>query len=130
MMHAFGMVGLGICLSVIGLLSVILLGGGLFVLLRRFGRLGGSREEHRLNRKQQSIPKRREAAASELFRLAKRHRGFLTVSDVVSEMGLDPKDAEQLLQGLTDGQRVDMRVDNDGVVHYVFPELESSLRHS
>jgi hypothetical protein len=60
---------------------------------------------------------------AEVFRLAKRYNGVLTVSDVVTELGLDPEEAERLLQRVTDSQRVDMRVDADGVVRYVFREL-------
>ncbi|MFP4406953.1 MAG: hypothetical protein ACLFPW_00390 [Spirochaetaceae bacterium] len=37
--------------------------------------------------------------------------------------GVEPKEAETLLEGLTDGQRVDMQVDSDGVVRYVFREF-------
>lgn len=41
---------------------------------------------------------------------------------------LEPQDRpipEELLDGLTDGQRVDMQVDSDGVVRYVSRELNS-----
>jgi Mn-dependent DtxR family transcriptional regulator len=58
-----------------------------------------------------------------IYRLAKRYDGVLTVSDVVSELDIEPGEAEALLQRLTDGQRVDMDVDHDGVIRYVFREL-------
>ncbi|MDA3951236.1 MAG: hypothetical protein PF508_18660 [Spirochaeta sp.] len=39
------------------------------------------------------------------------------------EFGIDPHEAEKLLDGLTDGQRVVMDVGTDGLVRYVFREL-------
>ena len=120
MMHGWGMGGFGMGFPFLGLLVLILLGGGLFILLRKDG-------PFRLSRRHQNqgagLPGARRAAAPEIFRLAKRHAGVLTVSDVVSELGIDPAEAEELLQGLTDGQRVDMEVSPDGVVRYVFREL-------
>lgn len=45
------------------------------------------------------------------------------MSNVVLELGIDPKAAETLLDELTDGQRVVMDVGDDGVVRYVFREF-------
>ena len=108
-----------------GPLTLILLGGGLYILLRKLGLFDGSRRENVLNREDGSIPRGQRASAPEIFRLAKRYDGVLTVSDVVSELGIDPKEAEELLEGMTDGRRVDMQVDSKGVVRYVFRELTS-----
>jgi hypothetical protein len=58
-----------------------------------------------------------------VFRLAKRKRGVLTVSDVIVETGLNVSQAEELLQSLVDGVRVKMEVDQEGAIHYEFPEL-------
>jgi len=60
---------------------------------------------------------------SRIFRLAKRIGGTLTVSDVVVEIGLPVRIAEQLLEDLTDGVRVRMDVGDDGIVRYVFTEF-------
>lgn len=60
----------------------------------------------------------------DLFRLAKEYSGVLTVSDLVSEFNLKPEVAESLLDSVTDGRRVDMEVDDEGVVRYVFRELK------
>ncbi len=59
----------------------------------------------------------------EVFRLAKRRGGVITVSDVVSELGIDPKEEEKLLDGVTDGLRVEMDVDSNGVMRYTFREF-------
>jgi hypothetical protein len=114
MMHGWGMGGFGMGLPLFGLLPLILLGGGIYILYRR--RSASNGENRRL-------PSGRTVAAPQIFRLAKRHGGILTVSDVVSELGIDPGEAEQLLEGLTDGQRVDMQVDDRGIIRYVFREL-------
>jgi len=89
------------------------------------GAFDGSRRGTTLQRADRSIQRAAGAAAPEVFRLAKRYAGVLTVSDVVSEPGIDPTEAEELLERLTDGRRVDMQVDSDGVVRYVFREFTS-----
>lgn len=58
-----------------------------------------------------------------IYRLAKRLKGRLTVSDVVIETGMGIEDAEQLLRSMTDSLRVRMEVLDDGVVVYEFVEL-------
>jgi len=123
MMHGWGMGGFGMGFPLLGLLSLFLLGGGLYILLRRIGTFDGSRREGIHSRGNRTLSGAKSASAPEIFRLAKRYDGVLTVSDVVSELGIDPKEAEALLEGLTDGQRVDMQVDDDGVVRYVFREF-------
>jgi len=123
MIHGWGMGGFGMGFPLFGPLTLILLGGGLYILLRKLGLFDGSRRENVLDREERSIPEGQRASAPEIFRLAKRYDGVLTVSDVVSELGIDPKEAEELLEGMTDGRRVDMQVDSNGVVRYVFREL-------
>lgn len=123
MMHGLGMAGSGIGFLFFGLLSLALLGGGLYILLRKRRALPGSKRKNRIDGKEAGLPATRRPSATEIFRLAKRNAGALTVSDVVSELGADPKDAEELLDGLTDGRRVDMEVDSNGVVRYVFREF-------
>ncbi len=62
--------------------------------------------------------------ARDVFRLARRHEGVLTVSDVVVETGLEPRQAEQRMNDLVDGERVTMEVTDDGRVRYEFPEMK------
>jgi hypothetical protein len=58
-----------------------------------------------------------------VFQLARKLGGRLTVSDVVIDLGVDVKDAEELLQGLVDNVRVRMEIDDNGRVTYEFPEI-------
>jgi hypothetical protein len=123
MMHGWGMGSFGMGFPLFGLIPLILIGGGLYILLRRRGTFDGSRNAGIPPRGNGNISGRAGASAPEIFRLAKRYDGVLTVSDVVSELGVDPQEAEGTLEGLTDGQRVDMQVDRDGVIRYVFREF-------
>jgi len=61
---------------------------------------------------------------ADIYRLAKRLNGRLTVSDVVIETGMSSGDAERVLQAMTDGLRVRMEVSSDGLVVYEFSELQ------
>lgn len=63
-----------------------------------------------------------------LFRAAYKQRGRLTVSDVVIETGLGIREAEELINGMVDGLRVRMEVDEQGHVIYEFPEIIERLR--
>jgi len=54
--------------------------------------------------------------------------GRVTVSDVVIETRLGMKEAEELLDGMTDEVRVRMTVDDDGLVAYEFPEIIERLK--
>jgi hypothetical protein len=60
---------------------------------------------------------------SEIFRLAARMKGRITLSDVVLETGLGLKQAEELLEGMVDGTHVRMEVSPRGIIVYEFPEL-------
>lgn len=62
-----------------------------------------------------------------VFALARSLGGRLTVSDVIIELGLDVKDAEELLEGLVDNIRVRMEFDDNGRVTYEFPEIIDRL---
>ena len=59
-----------------------------------------------------------------IFRLAAQRGGEITVSEVVTELGLDPKEAEKILESMNDGTRVRMEFDDKGTVYYEFPELK------
>lgn len=61
---------------------------------------------------------------SQLFKLAYRRKGRLTVSDIVIETGLGVEEAEQLIQGMVDNVRVRMEVNERGMVVYEFPEIQ------
>lgn len=66
---------------------------------------------------------RPQARESEIFRLAARMKGRITLSDVVLETGLGLKQAEELLEGMVDGTHVRMEVTARGIIVYEFPEL-------
>ena len=59
----------------------------------------------------------------QIFRLANRLRGRLTVSDVVVHTGLGIREAEEAMNQIVDGYRVKMEVDDRGIVLYEFPEI-------
>jgi hypothetical protein len=65
-----------------------------------------------------------------LFRLARRRKGRLTVSDVVVDLGFSVRDAEDLLEGMVDGRRVRAQVGPNGLSVYEFPEILARLRRS
>lgn len=58
-----------------------------------------------------------------IYRLAKKLKGRVTVSDVVVATGMSSDQAEQLLQKMVDGTRVRMEVSSEGMVLYEFLEL-------
>lgn len=69
------------------------------------------------------VPRRSHSPEARVFQLARKLGGRLTVSDVVIDLGLDVRDAEELLQSLVDNVRVRMEVDDNGRVTYEFPEI-------
>ncbi len=123
MMHGMGFGGFGMGFPFLGLLPLILLGVGFYFLNR------GRETRHpspspRQDRPGSNHPSARQTSnKAEMFRIAKEHGGVLTVSDVVAEIGVDPQEAESLLDSLADGNRVVLDVDNNGVVTYTFREL-------
>jgi|SRR6056297_3531945 len=60
---------------------------------------------------------------TDIYRLAAKSNGYITVSDVVTRLGIEPKKAENILESLSDGMRVRMEVGENGNVYYSFPEL-------
>jgi hypothetical protein len=67
--------------------------------------------------------KRQRQRVLEVLALARSHAGKLTVTTVAAHMRLDLKEAESLLDSMIDGRRVDVHVDDNGRMTYVFPEL-------
>lgn len=123
MMHGFGMGMMGWLWILIPLAVV---GGGLVM-----ARLLRHRPDARLDRDDPGKLTPVDAGsagggsfARDVFRLARRHDGVLTVSDVVVEIGMEPRRAEQRLNDLVDGERVTMEVTDDGRVRYEFPEMK------
>lgn len=60
---------------------------------------------------------------AQVFQLANRLSGRVTISDVVIETGVGVQEAEELMQRLVDNARVRMEVDERGLVTYEFPEI-------
>ena len=116
MMHGLGMGMMGWLWILIPLAVV---GGGLVM-----ARLLRHRPDGRLDRDESGRLPPGESFARDVFRLARRHDGVLTVSDVVVETGLEPRQAEQRMNDLVDGERVTMEVTDDGRVRYEFPEMK------
>jgi hypothetical protein len=67
--------------------------------------------------------KRQKFRVLEVLNLAREHGGRLTVTAVASQMRLDLREAETLLDSMVDGRRVDVHVDEGGRLTYVFTEL-------
>lgn len=67
--------------------------------------------------------RRRRAQTLEIIQLAREQGGRLTVSTVAAHLRLPFDEAERALDSMVDGRRVDLQVDAEGKVTYVFPEL-------
>ena len=68
--------------------------------------------------------RRQRQRALQVLALARAERGVLNVTLVAAHLGLDLREAEAVLDAMIDGRRVDMQVDAEGRVTYVFPELQ------
>ena len=60
---------------------------------------------------------------NQILRLAFKKRGILTVTDVVLETGTPMRKAEEILNDMVDGYRVNMQVNNSGIIVYEFAEI-------
>ena len=60
---------------------------------------------------------------AQLFKLAQRLGGRLTVSDIVIETGLGVAEAERFIEAMVDNSHVRMDIDDNGMVVYDFPEI-------
>jgi hypothetical protein len=59
----------------------------------------------------------------EIFRLADKMHGRITLSDIVIATNLNMKDAEEVIESMVDGLHVTMEVGDNGRVTYEFPEI-------
>ncbi len=123
-MHGWGMGAFGMGFPMFGIVPLVFFGAGIYFLFRHrgvFDRISGNRrgadDDTRLEGVEHPAP------VTRVFRLARARGGVLTVSDVVSELDLALGDAESLLDELSDGLRVQMTVDDDGIVRYIFREF-------
>jgi len=75
-------------------------------------------------------PYRRRVRSTEaqIFKLAYRLGGRITVSDVVVASGLSVDQVERILEHMVDNSRVRMDIDDEGMVVYEFPEIQARLR--
>lgn len=118
------------------LIPILLLAGALYVGWKLYNHRAWSGRTERTSENDgrqnrdgsRSAPQIEAPTAADLYRLAQRHAGKLTVSNVVVELGVDPTVAEQSLQACSDEIRVRMDVQDDGRVIYHFLELEDSGR--
>lgn len=123
MMHGFGgWFGMGF-MPFFGLIPILLVGGGLYLFFRNYHRGRDVGDDRRLETDRRPADSRGRPRASDLYRLAHKHGGVLTVSDVVVALDADPAEAESALESITDGQRVQMEVDAEGRVTYRFVEI-------
>jgi len=87
-------------------------------------RIAGSGREWLQNLK---FPKQKkpQSLEAQIFRLAHKLKGRITLSDIVLETGLSLKEAENTVTSMVDGLRVSMEVDDRGLVIFEFPEIIS-----
>jgi hypothetical protein len=76
-----------------------------------------------------SLPTGSRGIESRIFRAAFKHRGRLTVSDIVLETDLGIREAEEVINGMVDGTHVRMEVQDSGLVVYEFPEIISRFEN-
>jgi hypothetical protein len=67
---------------------------------------------------------RQRQRVQEILTMARANAGKLNVTMVASQLHLDFPEAEALLDRMVDGRRVDVEVDDQGRMNYVFPELK------
>jgi hypothetical protein len=118
MMHGFGLSS--VFMWLIGAVVVFAFSG---ILIRWFR---GQLSQHR---KVPTNGGHREGQKSEadIYRLARKLGGYLTVSDVVIHLGYSTRQAENLLEKMTDGLRIRMEVNDNGLIVYEFSELIYAL---
>ena len=68
-------------------------------------------------------PQRPRVSQSEIFQLARKLKGRITLSDIVIETGVSLQEAETIIEAMIDGSHVTMEVKDSGRVVYEFPEI-------
>jgi len=95
---------------------------GYFIMRRFF--VSTNRQQYPPIDKTESYGREQESIETSIYRLAAKLGGTITVSDVVTDMSIEPKKAEKKLESMADGVRIRMEVDDAGIVYYEFPELK------
>lgn len=70
------------------------------------------------------------ALETALLRVAEKHGAVLTASDAARELGISVQDADRALTRMSDGTRVSLEVDDEGLIRYEFRELAAMGRRS
>jgi hypothetical protein len=120
MMHGMGMGALGWLWAVVPLLVI---GGSVAIAIAVSRRRRAAVDRSSTERLEDRTTASSESFAQTAFRLARERDGVLTVSDVVVETGLSPRDAGAKLESLVDGEHVTIEVTEAGGIRYEFPEL-------
>lgn len=69
------------------------------------------------------LPLRGPSREAQIFKLAYRLKGRLTLSDIVVDTGLSLSEAEGIVEAMVDNVHVRMEVDDRGMVLFEFPEI-------
>ena len=101
----------------------LIIGVAGYFIMRRFFNSKPSRQ-HTSTDRIEAYGRGQESIETSIYRLAAKLGGTITVSDVVTDMGIEPKKAEKMLESMADGVRIRMEVDDSGIVYYEFPELK------
>ncbi|MDZ7794247.1 MAG: hypothetical protein U5P10_11340 [Spirochaetia bacterium] len=101
----------------------LIIGVAGYFIMRRFFNSKPNRQHASADRTE-AYGRGQESVETSIYRLAAKLSGTITVSDVVTDMGIEPKKAEKMLESMADGVRIRMEVDDAGIVYYEFPELK------
>ena len=101
----------------------LIIGVAGYFIMRRFF-VSTNRQQYPPIDKTESYGREQESIETSIYRLAAKLGGTITVSDVVTDMSIEPKKAEKKLESMADGVRIRMEVDDAGIVYYEFPELK------
>jgi len=120
MMHGFGFfTGMGFGQWLVPLVLVIVVG----VFVRRLFAPDRTHEHRTGPQRKVDVQTQPDSLQTQIYRLAQKYGGQLTVSDVVIELGVEASTVETTLQEMSDGVRVRMDVDDQGLMTYQFLEL-------
>ncbi len=103
----------------------------IFIGVRFLRRKYGAGHKYFGNNESKSSEDNGPSIEKQILKLAFEKKGILTVTDVVMETGLSISKAEETLNSMVDGFRVDMRVKDSGIVVYAFTEIidEEETKH-